>query len=120
MKDLQHSFRNSNEYYHDPEKYEHAGPKVTTSQEGNTPQQGGLRDLLSEYALYVVLFLRFHLNVLGLVVVDEEIVRDNLTASMISNQWERFAEIERIWLAFRIMPVESFSCGLGTFFKMVL
>ncbi|GKC01505.1 hypothetical protein Tco_0987641 [Tanacetum coccineum] len=33
--------RNSDEYYHDPEKYEHAGPKVTTSQEGNTPQQGG-------------------------------------------------------------------------------
>ncbi|GKA09425.1 hypothetical protein Tco_0688756 [Tanacetum coccineum] len=27
MKDLQHSFRNSDEYYHDPEKCEHAGPK---------------------------------------------------------------------------------------------
>ncbi|GJZ69094.1 hypothetical protein Tco_0632644 [Tanacetum coccineum] len=48
MKDLQHSFRNSDEYYHDSEKCEHAGPKVTTSQEGNTPQQGGLRDLLTE------------------------------------------------------------------------
>ncbi|GJR65282.1 hypothetical protein Tco_0011347 [Tanacetum coccineum] len=28
MKDLQHSFHNSDEYYHDPEKCEHAGPKV--------------------------------------------------------------------------------------------
>ncbi|GJT10114.1 hypothetical protein Tco_0857156 [Tanacetum coccineum] len=27
MKDLQHSFRNSDEYSHDPEKYEHAGLK---------------------------------------------------------------------------------------------
>ncbi|GJY24079.1 hypothetical protein Tco_0397737 [Tanacetum coccineum] len=27
MKDLQHSFRNSDEYHHDPEKCEHAGPK---------------------------------------------------------------------------------------------
>ncbi|GJR39118.1 hypothetical protein Tco_1214802 [Tanacetum coccineum] len=27
MKDLQHSFRNSDEYSHDPEKCEHAGPK---------------------------------------------------------------------------------------------
>ncbi|GJV11104.1 hypothetical protein Tco_1352645 [Tanacetum coccineum] len=42
---LQHSFRNSDKFYHDPEECEHAGPKVTTSHEGNTPQQGGLRDL---------------------------------------------------------------------------
>ncbi|GJT80168.1 hypothetical protein Tco_1054510 [Tanacetum coccineum] len=27
MKDLQHSFRNSDKYSHDPEKFEHAGPK---------------------------------------------------------------------------------------------
>ncbi|GJR21699.1 hypothetical protein Tco_0970226 [Tanacetum coccineum] len=27
MKDLQHSFRKSDEYYHDPEKCEHAGLK---------------------------------------------------------------------------------------------
>nr|GFB07358.1 hypothetical protein [Tanacetum cinerariifolium] len=52
------------------------------------------------------------------VVVDEEIPRDNLTDSMISNKRERFAEIERIRFAFRVMPVESFSCGLGIFFKM--
>ncbi|GKB14690.1 hypothetical protein Tco_0848613 [Tanacetum coccineum] len=31
----QSSFRNSDEYNHDPEKYEHAGPKVTTSHECN-------------------------------------------------------------------------------------
>ncbi|GJX45090.1 hypothetical protein Tco_0261766 [Tanacetum coccineum] len=31
-----HSFRNSDEYYHDPEKCEHASPKVTTSHGGNT------------------------------------------------------------------------------------
>ncbi|GKC40630.1 hypothetical protein Tco_1053014, partial [Tanacetum coccineum] len=31
-----HSLRNSDEYYHDPEKYEHASPKVTTSHGGNT------------------------------------------------------------------------------------
>nr|GEV93253.1 hypothetical protein [Tanacetum cinerariifolium] len=49
-----------------------------------------------------------------------KILRDNLTASVISNQWERFAELELIRFAFRVMPVESFSCGLGTFFKMVL
>ncbi|GKC07080.1 hypothetical protein Tco_0998690, partial [Tanacetum coccineum] len=29
-------FRNSDEYYHDPEKCEHASPKVTTSHGGNT------------------------------------------------------------------------------------
>ncbi|GJV26971.1 hypothetical protein Tco_1383419 [Tanacetum coccineum] len=40
------SFRNSDENYHDPEKCEHEGLNVTTSQEGNTPQQGGLRYLL--------------------------------------------------------------------------
>ncbi|GJW45717.1 hypothetical protein Tco_0077363, partial [Tanacetum coccineum] len=46
-------FRNSSEYNHDLEKYEHAGPKVTTSHGGNnttrmiwrftvvTPRQGG-------------------------------------------------------------------------------
>ncbi|GKE71547.1 hypothetical protein Tco_1529619 [Tanacetum coccineum] len=34
--DLQHSFRNSDACYHDPEKYEHAGPKVTTSHGGIT------------------------------------------------------------------------------------
>ncbi|GJS95419.1 hypothetical protein Tco_0802387 [Tanacetum coccineum] len=34
--DLQHSFRNSNACYHDPEKCEHAGPKVTTSHGGIT------------------------------------------------------------------------------------
>ncbi|GJR97373.1 hypothetical protein Tco_0269547 [Tanacetum coccineum] len=28
--------RNSDACYHDPEKYEHAGPKVTTSHGGNT------------------------------------------------------------------------------------
>ncbi|GJY94245.1 hypothetical protein Tco_0510606, partial [Tanacetum coccineum] len=31
-----HSFRNSDEYHHDPEKCEHASPKVTTSHGGNT------------------------------------------------------------------------------------
>nr|GEU91029.1 hypothetical protein [Tanacetum cinerariifolium] len=46
LKDLQHSFRNSDACYYDQEKCGHAGPKVTTSQEGNTPQQGWLRDLL--------------------------------------------------------------------------
>ncbi|GJX29608.1 hypothetical protein Tco_0237687 [Tanacetum coccineum] len=34
--DLQHSFRNSNACYHDPEKCEHAGLKVTTSHGGIT------------------------------------------------------------------------------------
>ncbi|GJV81546.1 zinc finger MYM-type protein 1 [Tanacetum coccineum] len=34
--DLQHSFRNSDACYHDPEKCEHAGPKVTTIHGGNT------------------------------------------------------------------------------------
>ncbi|GKC34796.1 hypothetical protein Tco_1047180, partial [Tanacetum coccineum] len=34
--DLQHSFRNPDACYHDPEKYEHAGLKVTTSHGGNT------------------------------------------------------------------------------------
>ncbi|GJW62264.1 hypothetical protein Tco_0111599 [Tanacetum coccineum] len=58
MKDLQHSFRNSDEYYHDPEKCEHAGPKVTTSQEGNTPQQGGLRDLLASLEMEKQAFRR--------------------------------------------------------------
>ncbi|GJY78429.1 hypothetical protein Tco_0484230 [Tanacetum coccineum] len=33
---LQHSFRNSDACYHDPEKYEHAGLKVTTSHGGIT------------------------------------------------------------------------------------
>ncbi|GJW05082.1 retrovirus-related pol polyprotein from transposon TNT 1-94 [Tanacetum coccineum] len=33
MKDLQHSFRNSDEYYHDPEKCEHAGPKELSATE---------------------------------------------------------------------------------------
>ncbi|GJQ95078.1 hypothetical protein Tco_0006217 [Tanacetum coccineum] len=33
---LQHSFRNSDACYHDPEMCEHAGPKVTTSHGGNT------------------------------------------------------------------------------------
>nr|GEV23130.1 hypothetical protein [Tanacetum cinerariifolium]GEV88728.1 hypothetical protein [Tanacetum cinerariifolium] len=37
---LQHSFRNSDACYYDQEKCGHAGPKVITSQEGNTPQQG--------------------------------------------------------------------------------
>nr|GEX30488.1 hypothetical protein [Tanacetum cinerariifolium] len=32
--------RNSDACYYDPEKCGHAGPKVITSQEGNTPQQG--------------------------------------------------------------------------------
>ncbi|GJT79956.1 hypothetical protein Tco_1054298 [Tanacetum coccineum] len=32
------SFRNSDKYYHDPEECEYAGPKVTTSHEGNIPQ----------------------------------------------------------------------------------
>ncbi|GJW40671.1 hypothetical protein Tco_0066516 [Tanacetum coccineum] len=31
LKDLQHSFHNSDACYHDPERCEHAGPKVTTS-----------------------------------------------------------------------------------------
>ncbi|GJZ34705.1 hypothetical protein Tco_0580522 [Tanacetum coccineum] len=34
--DLQHSFRNSDACDHDPEKYEHAGSKVTTIHGGNT------------------------------------------------------------------------------------
>ncbi|GJY05922.1 retrovirus-related pol polyprotein from transposon TNT 1-94 [Tanacetum coccineum] len=33
-------FRNSDACYYDPEKCEYAGLKVTTSQEGNTSQQG--------------------------------------------------------------------------------
>ncbi|GKB78499.1 hypothetical protein Tco_0945394 [Tanacetum coccineum] len=33
---LQYCFRNSDACYHDPEKCEHAGPKVTTSHGGNT------------------------------------------------------------------------------------
>ncbi|GKA52816.1 hypothetical protein Tco_0746131 [Tanacetum coccineum] len=33
-------FRNSDKYYHDPEECEYADPKVTTSHEGNIPQQG--------------------------------------------------------------------------------
>ncbi|GJY04477.1 hypothetical protein Tco_0370417 [Tanacetum coccineum] len=32
------NFRNSDKYYHDPEECEYAGPKVTTSHEGNIPQ----------------------------------------------------------------------------------
>ncbi|GJT43453.1 putative ribonuclease H-like domain-containing protein [Tanacetum coccineum] len=39
-------FRNSDACYHDPEKCEHAGLKVTTSHGGNTSLQGSLRDLL--------------------------------------------------------------------------
>ncbi|GJX27651.1 putative reverse transcriptase domain-containing protein [Tanacetum coccineum] len=35
MKDLQHSFRNSDEYSHNPEKCEHAGPKVVTGHRYN-------------------------------------------------------------------------------------
>ncbi|GKA85904.1 zinc finger, CCHC-type containing protein, partial [Tanacetum coccineum] len=46
LKDTQHSFRNSDAFYHDPEKCEHAGSKVTTSHGGNTSQQGCSRDLL--------------------------------------------------------------------------
>nr|GEY85716.1 hypothetical protein [Tanacetum cinerariifolium] len=38
LKDLQHSFCNSDACCYVQEKYGHAGPKVTTSQEGNTPQ----------------------------------------------------------------------------------
>ncbi|GJS19947.1 hypothetical protein Tco_0448579 [Tanacetum coccineum] len=37
IKDYNTALRNSDVYYHDPKKYEHAGPMVTTSQEGNTP-----------------------------------------------------------------------------------
>ncbi|GJR99198.1 thiamine phosphate phosphatase-like protein [Tanacetum coccineum] len=33
MKDLQHSFRNSDKYSHDPEKFEHAGPKDRVMEE---------------------------------------------------------------------------------------
>ncbi|GJQ89178.1 hypothetical protein Tco_0000317 [Tanacetum coccineum] len=33
---LQHSFRNSNACYHDPEKCKYASPKVTTLHGGNT------------------------------------------------------------------------------------
>ncbi|GKA36716.1 hypothetical protein Tco_0723281 [Tanacetum coccineum] len=33
MKDLQHSFRNSDEYYHDPEKCEHAAQRSHKSKE---------------------------------------------------------------------------------------
>ncbi|GJT46618.1 reverse transcriptase domain-containing protein [Tanacetum coccineum] len=35
----QSSFRNSDEYNHDPKKCEHAGPKVTTSHEGNNTKR---------------------------------------------------------------------------------
>ncbi|GJU45652.1 hypothetical protein Tco_1202918 [Tanacetum coccineum] len=38
--DASFHFRNSDKYYHDPEECEYAGPKVTTSHEGNIPQQG--------------------------------------------------------------------------------
>ncbi|GJV60238.1 hypothetical protein Tco_1466338 [Tanacetum coccineum] len=53
VRDIDYSFRNSDEYNHDPEKCKHAGPKVTTSHGGNyttrmiwrftvvTPRQGG-------------------------------------------------------------------------------
>ncbi|GJT62999.1 ty3-gypsy retrotransposon protein [Tanacetum coccineum] len=34
MKDLQHSFRNSDEYYHDPEKCEHVGSKGAQNNQG--------------------------------------------------------------------------------------
>nr|GEY52626.1 hypothetical protein [Tanacetum cinerariifolium] len=40
LKDLQHIFRNSDVCCYVQEKCGHAGLKVTTSQEGNTPQQG--------------------------------------------------------------------------------
>nr|GEX78637.1 hypothetical protein [Tanacetum cinerariifolium] len=40
LKDLQHRFRNSDVCCYVQEKYGHTGPKVTTSQEDNTPQQG--------------------------------------------------------------------------------
>ncbi|GJZ12047.1 hypothetical protein Tco_0546806 [Tanacetum coccineum] len=39
-------FCNSDACYYDPEKCEHSGPKVITSQEGNTSQSRCLRDLL--------------------------------------------------------------------------
>ncbi|GJQ93700.1 hypothetical protein Tco_0004839 [Tanacetum coccineum] len=38
--DASFHFRSSDKYYHDPEECEYAGPKVTTSHEGNIPQQG--------------------------------------------------------------------------------
>ncbi|GJY12343.1 putative reverse transcriptase domain-containing protein [Tanacetum coccineum] len=37
--DASFHFRNSDKYYHDPEECEYAGPKVTTSHEGQFPQQ---------------------------------------------------------------------------------
>ncbi|GJY29156.1 hypothetical protein Tco_0404923 [Tanacetum coccineum] len=43
--DASFHFHNSDKYYHDPEECEYAGPRVTTSQEGNISQQGRLRDL---------------------------------------------------------------------------
>nr|GEZ26282.1 hypothetical protein [Tanacetum cinerariifolium] len=39
LKDLQNSFRNSDVCCYVQEKCEHAGPNVTTSQDGNSPQQ---------------------------------------------------------------------------------
>ncbi|GJX95744.1 monodehydroascorbate reductase [Tanacetum coccineum] len=52
-----HSFRNSNEYNHDPEKCEHAGPKVTTSHGGNNTTRMIWRftvadDLKDYYSMY--------------------------------------------------------------------
>ncbi|GJS93386.1 hypothetical protein Tco_0800354 [Tanacetum coccineum] len=38
--DASFHFRNYDKYYHDPEECEYAGLKVTTSHEGNIPQQG--------------------------------------------------------------------------------
>nr|GEV85851.1 hypothetical protein [Tanacetum cinerariifolium] len=66
------------------------------------------------------MILKMKMIMIFQVVVDKEILRDNLTASMISNQRERFTKIEWIWVAFKVMPVESFNCRLGIFFKMVL
>nr|GEZ71495.1 putative RNA-directed DNA polymerase [Tanacetum cinerariifolium] len=40
LKDLQHNFRNSDACCYVQEKCGNAGPKVTTSQEGNTSQHG--------------------------------------------------------------------------------
>ncbi|GJY14781.1 reverse transcriptase domain-containing protein [Tanacetum coccineum] len=58
MKDLQHSFRNSDEYHHDPEKCEHAGPKklLTRSLDANEFENYG-RTALDVILKYCTVFL---------------------------------------------------------------
>ncbi|GJX89926.1 hypothetical protein Tco_0343252 [Tanacetum coccineum] len=88
MKDLQHSFRNSDEYSHDPEKCEHAGPKYhtrwTSGDDGDmAPGGSGESLLLSDmmrghgvFSLYICLRVELSLGFLRKVMVSRSIAED--------------------------------------------